>query len=103
MIEPNELPQRSSCYISQQCTCSVGSNVASHDTHSPSFGRHLLTNVCITTQLDVSNTTSQFGMEVYGSGQPTGIVADSGSLEVCIIDWPALGCCVVCCADTFKQ
>ena len=51
--------------------------------------RHLLVDVdelvsdlTDTSQLDVSNTTSPFGLEVYGSGQPTGLIADSGSTEV---------------------
>lgn len=51
-------------------------------------GRYLLTelsqvsNVSSASQLDVSNTRADFGLEVYGSGTATGIVADSGSTQV---------------------
>lgn len=42
----------------------------------------LISDLTDTSQLDVSNTTSPFGLEVYGSGQATGLIADSGSTEV---------------------
>ena len=56
--------------------------------------RHLLvdveqiSNLTDTSDLDVTNTTTQFGLEVYGSGQATGVVADSGSAEVSSISEP---------------
>ena len=53
-----------------------------------SAGRYLLTelsqvtNLSSASELDVSSTRADFGLEVYGSGTSTGIVADSGSTEV---------------------
>ncbi len=52
-------------------------------------GRHLLLNVdqiisnlSSSSDLDTSNVTTPFGLEVYGNDQPTGLIADSGSTEV---------------------
>ncbi len=64
-------------------------------------GRHLLLNVdqiisnlSSSSDLDTSNVTTPFGLEVYGNDQPTGLIADSGSTEVrtyALIGLPA-GC-----------
>jgi len=52
-------------------------------------GRHLLldvdqiiSNLSSSSDLDTSNVTTPFGLEVYGNDQPTGLIADSGSTEV---------------------
>ena len=43
----------------------------------------IISNLSSSSQLDATTTTAPFGLEIFGSGQPTGIIADSGSTEVC--------------------
>lgn len=41
-----------------------------------------LTNLTNAWQLDPANLTEQYGLHIFGSGSPTGLVVDSGSAQV---------------------
>ena len=70
------------------CTGTI--NRIAETARTAAAGRHLLldvdqilSNLSSSSDLDTSDDTTPFGLEVYGNDQPTGLIADSGSTEVC--------------------